>query len=153
MMTSEFVQAPWNETVAEVRNSPIFRMLMTFSPPIVALYLLFAFLSAKTKPASSFPNYFGVTWDNEAARKLLAEASPATYVRAGLPPFLLLHGNKDARIPYEQSVSFQEKLKAAGVPVELITVEGGGHGMGGWEKLNSDYMVQLVTWLNRTLKS
>jgi alpha-L-fucosidase 2 len=108
---------------------------------------------AKTKPASSFSSYFGVTEDNEAARKLLAEASPVTYVRPGLPPFLLLHGNADERITYQQSVDFLARLKAAGVPGELITVEGGGHGMSGWSKLNSDYIAQIVSWLNRTLKS
>lgn len=106
---------------------------------------------AKTKPASSFPNYFGVTGDNEAARNLLAEASPATYVRPGLPPFLLLHGNADNRIRYQQSVDFLDRLKKAGVPSELITIEGGGHGMGGWAKMGSDYIAQLIAWLNKTL--
>jgi alpha-L-fucosidase 2 len=108
--------------------------------------------AAKSKPASSFTNYFGVTGDNEAARKLLAEASPATCVRPALPPFLLLHGNADDRIAYQQSVNFLDRLKAAGVPSELITIEGGGHGMGGWGKLGSDYTAQLIAWLNKTLK-
>jgi alpha-L-fucosidase 2 len=97
-------------------------------------------------------NYFGVTEDNQAARKLLAEASPATYVRPGLPPFLLLHGNADNRIRYRQSVDFLDRLKKAGVPSELITIEGGGHGMGGWAKMGSDYIAQLIAWLNKTLK-
>jgi len=108
--------------------------------------------AAKSKPASNFTNYFGVTGDNEAARKLLAEASPATCVRPGLPPFLLLHGNADARIAYQQSVNFLDRLKAAGVPSELITIEGEGHGMGGWGKLGSDYTAQLFAWFNKTLK-
>lgn len=103
-------------------------------------------------PGGSFASYFGVTEDNEAARKLLKEASPATYVRPGLPPFLLLHGNADERIAYQQSVDFLARLKAAGVPAELITIEGGRHSMGGWSKMNSDYITQLMAWLNRTLK-
>jgi alpha-L-fucosidase 2 len=102
---------------------------------------------------ASNANYFGASADKEATRKLLVEASPVTYVRPGLPPFLLLHGNKDDRVPYEQSVNFLAQLKAAGVPAELITIEGGGHGMSGWSKLNSDYIAQLLNWLNTTLKS
>jgi alpha-L-fucosidase 2 len=85
-------------------------------------------------------------------RKLLAEASPATCVRPGLPPFLLLHGNADDRIPYQQSVNILDRLKAAGVPSELITIEGGGHGMSSWGKLGSDYTAQLIAWFNKTLK-
>ena len=114
--------------------------------------LVVRFEAAKGAPVSSFTSYFGVSEDNEATRKLLAEASPATYVRPGLPPFLLLHGNADPRVPYEQSVNFLARLKAAGVPAELITIEGGGHGMGGWSKLNSDYAAQLIVWLKTTLK-
>jgi alpha-L-fucosidase 2 len=115
--------------------------------------LLFRLKSSNGKPSIAFSNYFGVTEDNEATRKFLVEASPVTHVRPGLPPFLLIHGNKDDRVPYEQSVNFYAKLKAAGVPAEFITIEGGGHGMGGWSKLNSDYMAQMILWLEKTLKS
>jgi len=114
--------------------------------------LLFRLKSSNGKPSITFSDYFGVTEDNEATRKFLVEASPATHVRPGLPPFLLIHGNKDERVPYEQSVNFHAKLKAAGVPSEFITIEGGGHGMSSWKKLNSDYATQLVNWLKITLR-
>ncbi len=114
--------------------------------------LLLRFNASNGKPSTAFVNYFGVSEDNEATRKFLVEASPATYVRPGLPPFLLLHGNKDERVPYEQSVNFYAKLKGAGVPAEFITIEGGGHGISGWNKLNSDYIAQLLNWLKKTLK-
>jgi acetyl esterase len=113
--------------------------------------LLFRFNTSNGKPSITFSNYFGVTEDNEATRKFLVEASPATYVRPGLPPFLLLHGNKDETVPYDQSVNFFAKLKEARVPAEFITIEGGGHGMSNWNKLNSDYAAQLVHWLKLTL--
>ena len=110
------------------------------------------FEDEKSHLPAAFVNYFGVSEDTAATHKFLVEASPVTYVRPGLPPFLLLHGNKDKRVPYKQSVNFLARLKAAGVPAELITIEGGGHGTGGWSKLNSDYTTQLVAWLNKTLK-
>src|SRR4051812_44736290 len=34
--------------------------------------------------------------------KLLRELSPLTYVKPGLPPFLLIHGTEDKSVPYEQ---------------------------------------------------
>ncbi len=94
----------------------------------------------------------GMTELNDAAWKKLADISPMNYVRPGLPPFLQLHGDKDITVPIEQSITFQQKMKAAGNQCELITIAGGIHGMGGWQKLGSDYQEQLVAWLRTTLK-
>jgi alpha-L-fucosidase 2 len=69
-----------------------------------------------------------------------------------MPPYLLIHGDKDPQVPYSQSTRFQEQMKDVGNPCELITIADGAHGMGGWEKLGSDYQKQLVTWLRKTLK-
>jgi acetyl esterase/lipase len=60
----------------------------------------------------------------ELARRL----SPITYVRKGLPPILVLHGDADSTVPYEQSVELVKALKNAGDDAELITVPGGEHG-------------------------
>jgi acetyl esterase/lipase len=54
--------------------------------------------------------------------------SPLTYVRAGLPPVLSIHGDADPVVPYEQSTRLHQALSAAGVPNELVTIKGGGHG-------------------------
>ncbi len=54
--------------------------------------------------------------------------SPLTYVRAGLPPIISIHGDQDAVVPYEQSARLHKALTAAGVPNELVTIKGGGHG-------------------------
>ena len=55
-------------------------------------------------------------------------ASPMTYVRAGLPPIISIHGDADPLVPYQHSVKLQDALGKAGVPHELVTVPGGGHG-------------------------
>lgn len=88
---------------------------------------------------------------NEETFKVLRETSPSSYLRADLPPYLLIHGDKDAIVPYEQSVQFQKKLQALGVKCDFITVQGGEHGMGSWDKLGSDYKEQLVAWLKTIL--
>jgi len=54
--------------------------------------------------------------------------SPLTYVRAGLPPIISIHGDLDDVVPYEQSTRLHKALTAAGVPNELVTIKGGGHG-------------------------
>lgn len=89
---------------------------------------------------------------NEANFTKLAMMSPLNQMRPGLPPFLLIHGDADTTVAHEQSVAFQAKMKAAGNSCDLITVPGGGHGMGGWAKLNSDYAAQMIAWLRKTLK-
>ena len=89
---------------------------------------------------------------NEASLKKLADISPINRVRSGLPPYLQIHGDKDTTVPISQSIEFQKKMIAAGNQCETITVAGGIHGMGGWQKLGSDYQEQLIAWLRKTLK-
>jgi alpha-L-fucosidase 2 len=93
---------------------------------------------------------FGLTELNDAARKVLRDASPSSYVRKGLPPYLLIHGTNDAQVPYEQSVRFAAQMKAAGNRCELFTVPDGAHGMGSWDKAHPEYKTFLVDWLRRT---
>ncbi len=56
------------------------------------------------------------------------EASPAAYVSPDDPPFLLIHGTADDRVPYARSEEFAARLSADSVDAKLIKVEGGGHG-------------------------
>ncbi len=60
-------------------------------------------------------------------------ASPVTHVTRDDPPFLIVHGTKDAIVPLAQAEMLCEKLKQAGVDVTFVKIEGGGHGIGGPE--------------------
>ena len=104
-------------------------------------------------PSEGMQKFLGVTELNDEGMRKLREQSPYTYVKPGLPPFLLIHGTKDPQVPYNQSVRMCEKLKANGDQCELYTVPDGGHGMGGWEKLpgGDAYKGKLVEWLNAHL--
>lgn len=55
-------------------------------------------------------------------------ANPITYVTKDDPPFLIVHGDADPIVPYNQSVLLRNALDHAGVKVTLYTVQGGGHG-------------------------
>jgi acetyl esterase/lipase len=63
-------------------------------------------------------------------KEVARAASPVTYAKADAPPFLILHGNKDNVVPYNQSERMYAALKKAGVECYFVTVDGGGHG--GW---------------------
>lgn len=86
--------------------------------------------------------HFAVAW----------RMSPITHIKPELPPFLQIHGDADTTVAHEQSVLFEKAMKAAGNRCETITIPGGGHGMGGWAKLNSDYAARMIDWLLKTLK-
>jgi alpha-L-fucosidase 2 len=94
---------------------------------------------------------FGINQLNDQTRPMLWAASAAAYLKPGLPPFLLVHGDVDPKVPYPLDVAFRAKLQALGVPCELITIHGGGHGMISWAKIDPGYKAQVVAWLERTL--
>ena len=84
--------------------------------------------------------------------KTYSEASPISHVSFDDPPFLLMHGDKDESVPFAQSEDFEKALKAVGVPVRLIRVEGAGHGPSFPGAVNPpDYLGEMVAWFNRYL--
>ena len=56
-----------------------------------------------------------------------ADAQPVNFVDGDEPPFLLVHGTGDRRVEARDSRQMAEALRAAGVPVELLLLPGGGH--------------------------
>ncbi|MFN3652337.1 MAG: alpha/beta fold hydrolase [Armatimonadota bacterium] len=94
---------------------------------------------------------FGLTELDDAARKTLRDGSPSSYVRKGMPPYLLIHGTEDEQVPYAQSTRFQEQMKAAGNTCDLYTIPNGRHGMGGWDSFHPQYKQAMTDWLRRTL--
>ena len=58
----------------------------------------------------------------------VAKANPITYVSEDDSPFLIIHGDQDKLVPYQQSVLLKDALEKAGVPITFYKVEGGGHG-------------------------
>ena len=56
--------------------------------------------------------------------------NPVTYVDASrsAPPFLIMHGDRDALVPFNQSVLLYEALRDAGQDVSFYKIAGAGHG-------------------------
>ena len=119
--------------------------------PIYAPHDLESHAKGRNALGPSLSALFGLTELNDEAVKQLRAASATSYLRKGLPPFLQLHGTKDAQVDYAQSVKFQERMRALGNTCDFITIPDGAHGIGGWDKLVPDYAEQLTAWLRKTL--
>lgn len=93
---------------------------------IVSWYGVFDYTTLVDDPARDY----AVSWIGPQSNRMdVAKlVSPIAYIRAGLPPTIVVHGDADPTVPYEQAVRGTEALRKAGVPVELVTVPGGRHG-------------------------
>jgi len=76
-----------------------------------------------------------------------AKASPITYVSKDAPPFLIMHGDRDRTVPFNQSELLYAALKKAGVDATLVPMKGAGHGFGGPEAI-----APVEEFLKRCLK-
>lgn len=61
-------------------------------------------------------------------REVAKRVSPLTYLRAGLPPTITIHGDADPTVPYAHATQLHDGLNKTKVSNELVTVKGGKHG-------------------------
>ena len=78
---------------------------------------------AATSPESRF---IGVPIQEHPERT--QKANPINYVTSHDPPMLLMHGEKDMAVPYNQSELLYAALQKVGVESILYKVVGGDHG-------------------------
>lgn len=89
-----------------------------------------------------------INWLGQKAtdKEFAASVSPMTYVTKDSPPVFIVHGDADPTVPYQQSVDLHQKLLAAGVKTEFITVPGGLHGKFDKEK-NSEINKAIMKFI------
>ena len=107
------------------------------------------------KPATDgMKTFFLIDEYDDAAKAKLREASPHTYLSKKTPPFLVIHGTRDQAVPYDQATLHVKLFREKGIPVELITVEEGIHGVMNWEKdpRFQTYKHPMIAWLRKTLR-
>ena len=89
--------------------------------------------------------WLGSRPDRDDVAKLV---SPTTYVHGELPPVLTIHGDADPIVPYKHATTLHEALDNVGVPNELVTIPGGGHG-----GFSDDEMLHIYTTIRTFLGS
>jgi acetyl esterase/lipase len=87
----------------------------------------------------------------EQARPQHIRASPLYWVTPNASPTLCIHGTKDTYVAYEQAGWIVDRLKAANVEVELLTIEGGGHGFKGKDAETAEKA--LIAFFDKHLKT
>jgi acetyl esterase/lipase len=91
-------------------------------------------VAAKLPPEMATPPEEHLTRGLQGAAR--ADASPITHVTPDAPPFLLVHGTADWLVPYAQSEQLAAELTGAGVPVQLVPVEGAEHIFDGYDDID-----------------
>ena len=82
---------------------------------------------------------------------------PVRNVTKDYPPTMLLHGDRDTDVPYQQSVQMAEVLKRNEVEHQFITVTNGGHGFDGAngglkDPGNAERFERVIDFLKRHAK-
>jgi acetyl esterase/lipase len=74
-------------------------------------------------------------------------ASPVTWVKAGVPPFLIIHGDVDDLVPVQQSKELYDKLQQVNAPVDLDIIKGQNHDLRAKEALE-----EAIRFVDKYLK-
>lgn len=92
-----------------------------------------------------FVEIFGKVDDLETQ---LRSISPIEQVTPDDPPVLLIHGDRDATVPLQQSEVFKARYEEAGLPVKLVVQPNGGHTY--WPGIMDNYPA-VWEWFDRYL--
>lgn len=92
-----------------------------------------------------YPPFQARTRESEELERASRFASPVTYLSSKMPPTLIIHGDKDALVPFQQAQLWDKRLEELGVPHRLVVREGQGHG---WATMAQDITV-LAEWIDQ----
>jgi acetyl esterase/lipase len=92
-------------------------------------------------------NSFERVTEPDQRREIGRRISPVYHVSPKSVPTLIIHGDADKLVPIQQAELVIDRLKAAGVPCELVVKPGLAHG---WPGIARDY-VTLADWFDRHL--
>ncbi|SJL84506.1 alpha/beta hydrolase [Vibrio palustris] len=97
----------------------------------------------------AFHDKLGGTINSDKPKALFA--SPLGHMRAGLPPFLIMHGSNDSLVSPVQGAQLFEALKEHGHNPEYYLIEGADHGDESWYQ---DATIKIIVeWFCQQLMS
>ena len=98
---------------------------------------------------AGFKSAFGSRADTPESRKEYGkEISPANFINSAMPPVLIVHGDADKLVPYQQAEVFVDKAKKAGAVAKLVRREGKDHG---WQGMDQDIEL-FANWFDQHLR-
>ena len=94
------------------------------------------------------PLWFGGDLEHERQKHIIG--SPLPWVTPSAAPTLLIHGTEDKYVAYEQALWMRDRLHTCGVEVELLTMNGAGHGFKGADAEKAE--AALIAYFSARLK-
>lgn len=135
-------------------ESPRVQAVVGFAPPTD----FSAYVSNPAGASSAVISFLGDPYSADlgpesAGAMLYTQASPASHVTADDAPVLLVHGDSDSAVPYDQSLIMRDRLQNAGVEVDLITVRGADHDLGLFEGGEPpSFVLRMIDWFDEHLR-
>jgi len=96
---------------------------------------------------SATTHMFERVTDDKRIKEIETYLSPVYSVSKDSAPALIIHGDADTIVPYQQAQIMIEAYNKAGVPAKLITRPGANHG---WATLGEDTKL-LADWFDQYL--
>lgn len=83
--------------------------------------------------------------------KLVWDRSPLAHINNAKTPTLIVHGEKDVRVPPGQGIEMYNALKIREVPTNLVIYKRQPHGIREWSA-QVDYMNRTLDWFKKYVK-
>jgi acetyl esterase/lipase len=115
--------------------------------------LLILVSSTSATAVASFMGLVVPPWEGQASEeyRTYKDASPVHHVTPDDAPLLLIHGDADEEVPFQQATRMEEAARKAGLPVRLVRIPGGTHG--DLRKTAApDYVSEMVKWHDQQLR-
>ena len=113
---------------------------------VVDLYGPFDFDTPEGKSADVVKDFLGKQ-SYEEAPELWKRLSPATYLNAGDPPTLIIHGSIDEIVPISQAEILSQRLRELKIPARYLRLEGWPHTMDAAVPVNIYCRHQILKFL------
>ena len=110
-------------------------------PKVAAIVNVFGITDVADLLEGKNAKHYAIEWFGSMGgrHELARQVSPLSHVRPGLPPVITIHGDADDIVPYSHAERLHAALDKAGVPNQLVTIRGRGHGGFKREELLSSY--------------
>lgn len=111
-----------------------------------------SFIGTTDIPRENNLVHWALNWlESEENEALAWDRSPMAHIRNAQTPTLIAHGEKDLRVPINQSYELYRGLEMCDVPVEFVIYPREKHGLKEREH-QLDYMYRALNWFDKYVK-